>query len=141
MQEWEKIMEERFGHDNLIALATAEDNRPYVRTVDAYYEGGSFYIITYARSNKIMQLEKNPCAAISGEWFTAHGTYDNMGFIGKAENLAMAEKLKEIFAAWIGNGDVDLSDENTIILRIKLTDGVLFYHGTRYDIDFSKEYA
>lgn len=141
MQEWEKIMEERFGHDNLIALATAEDNRPYVRTVDAYYEGGSFYIITYAQSNKIGQLEKNPCAAISGEWFTAHGTYDNMGFISKAENLAMAEKLKEIFAAWIGNGDVDLSDENTIILRIKLTDGVLFYHGTRYDIDFSKEYV
>ena len=141
MQEWEKIMEERFGHDVLIALATTENDRPYVRTVDAYYEKGSFYIITHAKSNKISQLEKNPCAAISGEWFTAHGTYKNMGYIGKEENLLMANKLKEIFSEWIDNGDVDLSDENTVIIRIKLTEGVLFYHGTRFDIDFSEEYV
>jgi hypothetical protein len=29
------------------------------------------------------------------------------------------------------------SDLNTCILRIKLTDGLLFNHGTRYDIDFT----
>lgn len=35
------------------------------------------------------------------------------------------------------NGHINESDHNTIILRIRLTDAVLFSHGTRYDIDFN----
>ncbi|MGN0638658.1 MAG: pyridoxamine 5'-phosphate oxidase family protein [Huintestinicola sp.] len=141
MQEWEKIMDERFGYDNIIALATSENDRPYVRSVNAYYESGSFYMITYALSDKMKQLEKNPVAAISGEWFTAHGTPENMGFIGKEENRPTAEKLRAVFGEWIDNGHVDFSDENTIILRIKLTDGILFSEGKRFDIDFTKVYG
>ena len=48
--EAEKIMFERFGKDTVIALATVENGIPYVRSVNAYYENGSFYIITYALS-------------------------------------------------------------------------------------------
>lgn len=44
--EAEKIMIERFGKDTVIALATVEDGVPYVRSVNAYYENGVFYIIT-----------------------------------------------------------------------------------------------
>lgn len=51
-------MMERFGKDTVIALATVEHEVPYVRNVNAYYEDGSFYIITYALSNKIKQIEK-----------------------------------------------------------------------------------
>lgn len=141
MQEWKKIMDERFGCDNIIALATSENDRPYVRSVNAYYENGSFYIITYALSDKMKQLEKNPTAAISGEWFTAHGTPENMGFIGKEENRPTADKLRAVFAEWIDNGHVDFSAETTIILRIKLTDGILFSNGKRFDIDFTKVYG
>lgn len=68
--EAEKIMIERFGKDTVIALATVEQEVPYVRKVNAYYEDGSFYIITYALTNKIKQIEKNPNVAIAGEWFT-----------------------------------------------------------------------
>ena len=50
--EAEKIMIERFGKDTVIALATVEHEMPYVRKVNAYYEDGSFYIITYALSIK-----------------------------------------------------------------------------------------
>lgn len=52
--EAEKIMAERFGKDTVIALATIENGVPYVRSVNAYYENGAFYIITYALSNKIL---------------------------------------------------------------------------------------
>ncbi len=45
----------------------------------------------------------------------------------------MAEKLKDVFASWIGNGHTNLQDENTILLRIELTDGLLLSHGTRYE--------
>lgn len=34
--ETEKIMSERFGKDNVIALATTENNIPYVRNVNAF---------------------------------------------------------------------------------------------------------
>ena len=47
-REAKKIMMERFGKDTVIALATIEKEVPYVRYVNAYYENGAFYIITYA---------------------------------------------------------------------------------------------
>ena len=59
-QEAKKIMNERFGHDTLLSLATTDQNIPYVRTVNAYYEDGCFYIITYAASNKMKQIGNNP---------------------------------------------------------------------------------
>ena len=132
-EQAEKIMTERFGEDNVIALATAENNVPYVRSVNAYYENGAFYIITYALSNKMKQISDNPTVAITGEWFTAHGKAVSLGFIGKPENTSIAGKLKAVFASWIDNGHTDLNDENTIILCVKLTDAVLFSHGTRYE--------
>ncbi len=131
-QEAKKIMTERFGKDTIIALATTENGIPYVRNVSAYYEDGAFYIITYARSNKIRQIEANPTAAIAGDWFTAHGTGVNLGSFRKEENQEIAEKLKGVFAEWINNGHTNLDDENTIILRVELTDGLLLSHGTRY---------
>lgn len=135
-QEAEAILNERFGKDTVIALATAENGMPDVRYVNAYYESGAFYVITYGLSNKMKQLEKNPAAAVAGEWFTAHGTGENLGYFGKQENMAIAAKLREAFAAWITNGHNDFSDKNTCILRIKLSDGLLLSHGHRYEIDF-----
>ncbi len=48
--EAEKIMVERFGKDTVIALATVEDGVPYVRSVNAYYENGAFYLLHIALS-------------------------------------------------------------------------------------------
>lgn len=136
-EETKKLMDERFGHDNVIALATQDGDMPSVRYVDGYYEDGAFYVITYALSNKMQQVAKNPNIAIAGEWFTAHGRGVNLGYFGKEENKAIAGKLREAFAAWIDNGHNNFDDVNTCILCIRLTDGVLFSHGTRYDIAFS----
>ena len=136
MKKAMQILTERFGRDSLIALATAQNGVPYVRTVNAYYEDGAFYVITYALSGKMKQLDQNPTAAIAGDWFTAHGQGENLGWFGKPENRELARKLRAAFAAWIDNGHNNFDDENTVILRIRLTDGVLFSQGTRYDIDF-----
>lgn len=129
----EKIMIERFGKDTVIALATVENGMPYVRYVNAYYENGAFYIITYALSNKMKHVEKNPAVAIAGEWFKAHGEGVDLGYFGKQDNHMIAEKLKKVFANWIDNGHNDFDDENTIILCVELTDGILLSHGTRYE--------
>lgn len=132
----QKIMEDRFGCDTVIAVATVEDGRPYVRNVNSYYENGSFYIITYALSNKMRQIAGNPEVAVCGEWFAGHGIAENMGHILKKENEDIADKLRVVFDEWYGNGHVDESDPDTCILRIGLTDGNLADHGTRYEIDF-----
>lgn len=137
--ETKRIMIERFEKDNIIALATSENGIPYVRNVDAFYEDGAFYIITYALSDKMKQIEKNPTVAIAGDWFTAHGKGINLGYFGKSENKDIAAKLRKAFRTWIDNGHNNFDDENTCILCIQLTDGVLFSHGTRYDIDFTSD--
>lgn len=131
--EAKEIMMERFGKDTIISLATANDNIPYVRNVNAYYENGAFYIISHALSDKMKQIEKNPTIAIAGEWFTGHGKGINLGYFGKEENGIIAEKLKNVFAEWIDNGHNNFDDENTIILCVELTDGLLLSHGTRYE--------
>ena len=58
-QDAEKIMIDRFGRDTIIALSTVKDDMPYVRYVNAYYENGTFYIITHALSNKMKHIENN----------------------------------------------------------------------------------
>ena len=137
-EESATIMNERFGKDNVIALATVDGDMAAVRYVNAYYENDAFYVITYALSNKMKQITKNPKVSIAGDWFTAHGKGVNLGYFGKEENTDIAEKLRIAFAEWIDNGHNNFADENTIILCIRLTDGVLFSHGTRYDIDFTE---
>lgn len=131
------IMQERFGHDNLIALATVEGDMPSVRTVNAYYEEGAFYVVTHALSNKMRQMQNRPRVGLCGDWLTAHGIGESLGPILLSENAALAERLRAAFAEWYRNGHIDESDPNTIILRIRLSDAVLFHHGTRYDIDFT----
>ncbi len=132
------IMDERFGHDSLISVATVDGTTPYVRTVNSYYEDGAFYTVTSARSNKMKQIEKNPTVAICGDWFTAHGVGENIGHICDDRNTEIADKLRKAFASWYDNGHTDESNPNTCILRIQLTEGVLFSHGTKYEIDFTE---
>ena len=136
-QEICQIMDERFGCDSLIALATVDGSTPYVRAVNSYYENGFFYIITYAKSNKMQHISKNPAVSLCGDWFTASGTGENMGHVLLPEHAEIMSKLRTIFAEWYGNGHVNEADENTVLLRIRLTKGVLFHHGTRYDVDFT----
>lgn len=134
--EAQKIMNERFNHDTLIALATIENGIPYVRTVDGYYEDGSFYIITYLLSNKMNQIAKNPNVAVSGEWFSGHGIGMNIGHILEKKNEEIANKLRKAFAPWYNNGHINEEDPDTCILRIALSDGVLMAQGTCYNIKF-----
>jgi len=131
------IMQERFGKDSLIALATVDGNIPAVRTVNAVYIEGAFYVVTYALSGKMKQIARNPVVAISGDWFTAHGVGENLGHVLLEENKEIMEKLREAFASWYQNGHTNEADPNTCLLKIRLTDGVLFSHGTRYDIEFA----
>ena len=51
---------------------------------------------------------------------------ESMGWFRRPENAPIAAALR-------------FDDPNCIILKISLTKGTLFSHGTRYDIDFTAE--
>lgn len=126
-------LNERFGHDSLIALATVSEGIPSVRTVNAYYENGAFYVITHAMSGKMKDIVQEPTVGLCGEWFTGHAKAEPLGHILLPENTDMADKLRTVFAEWYDNGHTDEADPNTIILRLRLTDGILFWHGTKLE--------
>ncbi len=132
-----KILDERFGCDTLLSLATLDGSRPSVRIVNSYYEDGAFYVVTYTLSNKMKQITANPAVAVCGEWFTAHGTGENLGWVRDDKNAEMMSKLRTAFAEWYDNGHTNEEDPNTCLLRIRLTDGVLFSNGTKYELDFA----
>ena len=95
--EAEQIMIDRFGKDTIIALATTEQETPYVRYVNAYYENGAFYIITYALSNKMQHIKNNSVVAIAGDWFTAHGKGVSLGWIKKRRESYDYREIKRCF--------------------------------------------
>lgn len=133
MEKHLEILRERFSKDSLMALATVDENGvPWVRTINAVFDQDSFYAITYALSNKVKQIENNAVVAISGDWFSGHAVGKNLGHIRSAQNKEIADKLRRAFAAWYENGHTNEEDPNTIILKMKLTDGILFSHGTKH---------
>ena len=134
-----KILAGRFSGDHLISVATVEGTRPYVRTVNAYYEEGAFYIVTYTLSNKMKQIENMPEVAVCGEWFTAHGIGEKLGYVRNECNDEIMARIRNALSEWYGNGQVDENDGHTSLLRIRLTDGVLFHEGTRYVLEFKNQ--
>lgn len=132
----QEIMDQRFGCDRLISIATSVDNKPYIRAVNAYYEDGSFYFVTHAKSSKMAQIAVNPLVAVCGEWFTGHGTAENLGHVLTDSNAEIMDKLHCVFAEWYDNRHVDEKEPNVIILRIRMLEGVLHKDGKRYDIEF-----
>lgn len=147
-EEGLKIIEERCGNgkDNIISLATIamEPNadgksRPYVRDVDAYYEDGVFYIVTWAKSTKMQQVAKNPEVAftVCFEWLSGNGIGENLGWVLDPKNAELRTKLRIAFAKWYDYANNE-KDENCCILAIRITRcTVLKDHGAvRYNMDF-----
>jgi len=134
-EEGFKLLAEKFGNgkDNVITLATIAREpslsgtpRPVVRGVNAYYEDGVFYITTYGKSNKILQIEQNPEVSIasSSEMFTASGKGENLGWVLNPKNSELRTKLRAAFAQWYDSANNE-KDENCCILAIRLTKGIL----------------
>ena len=131
-QHIHQILSERFNHHHLIFMATSLNNVPSIRALTPYYENGSFYVITDAKSKKMDEISKNPMVAIAGPWFNASAIANNLGYILKQENQHLYTQLKTYCQSWFELGKVDVYDENTIILQLKITDGYVIENNIRY---------
>ncbi|MBQ3150282.1 MAG: pyridoxamine 5'-phosphate oxidase family protein [Clostridia bacterium] len=133
-KEFDNILRERFSTDSLISIATVDNcGVPWVRTIDAIYIDGSFYTITHNSTNKMKHISINPVVAICGEWFSGHGKAESLGYIRNEENRVLADRLRKAFDKWYSNGHTNENDTNTIILKIIVTDGILYKDGTRFE--------
>ncbi|MGI6123899.1 MAG: pyridoxamine 5'-phosphate oxidase family protein [Acetivibrionales bacterium] len=142
-EEGLKIIDERCGggKDNVIALSTVaiEPNsygkpRPYVREVDAYYENGVFYITTWAKSLKMMQIANNNevAFAVQNGWINGNGIGENLGWVKDPKNAELRLKLREAFAPWYDFANNEDS-EDCIILAIRITRAIVVVnHGEDY---------
>lgn len=134
-EEGLKLIDEKFGNgkDNNISLATialepSADGKPCpnVRVVDAYYENGTFYVVTYGKSNKMLQIAQNSevSVAASSEMFTACGVGENLGWVLDSKNAEIRNKLRKAFSDWYDMANNE-KDENCVFLAIHLTKGIL----------------
>ena len=134
------------GKDNIIALATigTEESAgktlwPYVRDVDAYYEKGVFYITTWSKSNKMLQIAQNREIAFTVhlEGISGHGIGENLGWILDPQNDELRTKLRNAFSDWYDDANNE-QDKNCVILAIHITRCAIFRdHGAvRYNLDF-----
>ena len=87
MEQALAIMNERFGKESELSLATLDGEQPAVRIVNSVYQDGSFYVITDQRSRKMKQIAAHPQVAVCGFWFNASGIGENLGAL-KLKRLA-----------------------------------------------------
>ena len=133
-KEFDNILKERFSADSLISIATVDSSgTPWVRTVDTIYIDGAFYTITHNLTNKMKHISSDPVVAICGEWFSGHGKAESLGYICNEENKDLADKLREAFKSWYSNGHTNENDVNTIILKVIVTDGVIYKNGKKFE--------
>ena len=156
MSHYEKgmeILEEKFGNnkDNVLGLATIAlesawngKPRPVVRDVDAHYEDGAFYVVTYAKSSKMQQIAQNNeiAIAVNFEWFTANGIGENLGWVLDPKNADLRTKMRKTFEKWYDMANNEY-DENCCILAIRLTSGIINinHHETLIYMDFLNKTA
>ena len=142
-----QIIEEKVGggKDNVMSLATIAREpgeggrpRPVSRDIDAYYEDGVFYCVTWGKSSKMLQVAQNPEVSFSVNfgWFSGNGIAENLGWVKDPKNDAIRLKMYEIFK-WFHDANNE-NDENCVILAIRITRATINHnHGeTFYHMDF-----
>lgn len=146
-EEGLKLVEECCGNnkDNVIAVSTIsidtnEDGLPYsfIRDVDAYYEDGVFYITTWAKSNKMKQIDQNKHVgfSVNYEGITGHGIGENLGWVLDPSNSEIRLKLRNAFSDWYDDANNE-KDKNCVIMAVRITKCNIFRdHGAvRYNLD------
>lgn len=132
------ILDELFGKDFIFSLATVNEDKPSIRVIDTYYEEGALWGVTYALSNKVMAIEKNPNVALCNMFYSFNGKAFNMGHPLKEENKAIREKLIKVFEPWYFAHNNE-ADAHMCYIKIELEAGFFHKDGRGYKINFLEQ--
>jgi len=86
------------------------------------------------------EIAKNPNVALNYNLFVAHGLGKNVGNPLAERNRDLREELKQVFVVFYDK-HVCEEDPNTCILKVDLTDALVFAHDYKYLIDFERKTA
>jgi general stress protein 26 len=141
MSEYEQslqVLEELLGRDYQFALATSRENVSSVRFIDTYYSDGAFYIVTYGKSTKVMDIEQNEKVSMCNKLYRFSGEAHNIGHPLKEENHGIREKLIKAFEPWyfLHNNE---DDENMCYIKFTPDQGFFYKDGTGYQVDFKNK--
>ncbi|WP_160689199.1 pyridoxamine 5'-phosphate oxidase family protein [Clostridium sp. C2-6-12] len=143
MNTYEKslnVLKELFARDYQFALATSKDNVPSVRFIDTFYDDGAFYIVSYAKSQKVQEIEENSEISLCNKLYRFSGKAYNIGHPLLEENQGIREKLIKVFEPWYFAHNNE-SDENMCFVKIELKQGFFYKDGTGYKVDFENKTA
>ncbi|MGH4137088.1 hypothetical protein [Clostridium sp.] len=135
-----ELMREQLGHDAIISLATGTENGVNVRNVDGYYKDGYVYVMTHICSQKIKEIERKSNVAICKDLMCAQGIGENLGNPKSVSNGELREELKKVFFAFYDR-HVNENDPGTCVLKIALTNAVVFSKDTKYIINYKNSTA
>ena len=141
MNTYEKslvVMDALFGKDYQFALATSNNNIPSVRFIDTYYENSCFYIVTYRKSQKVKEIEKNPKVSLCNQLYGFSGNAYLIGHPLDTPNCEIREKLIKVFEPWYFKHNNE-NDENMCYVKIELDKGFLYKDGLGYKVDFTNQ--
>lgn len=130
-----KVLEDLFSKDFTFVLATAENNAPSQRVVDTYYDNGEFWIVTYAKTKKVNEIEQNPNVSLCNTFHIFNGKAYNAGHPLKEENKDIREILIKEFEPWYFAHNNE-NDENMCYVRVSLETGFFHKDGIGYKVDF-----
>lgn len=139
-EEGLSVLKELFAKDYQFALATSGNNIPSVRFVDTYYDSGAFYIVSYAKSQKVKEIESNSQIALCNKAYRFRGNAYNIGHPLSENNRAVREKLIKVFEPWYFAHNNE-NDENMCYVKIELTWGFFYKDRTGFEVDFKNRKA
>jgi len=138
MTTYEKSLEvllDLFGKDTQFALATANNNIPTVRFIDALYYDGAFYVTTYGKSKKVIDILENSHVAWTKHLYSFSGNAYNIGHPLDEKNRELRDILVKAFAPWYFEAN---NEESPYLCIVKMVPekGFIFKDGSGYKIDF-----
>lgn len=135
-----KVLGELFKRDYQFALSTCQNNIPSVRFVDTYYDDNAFWIVTYAKSRKVVEINENKNVALCNKCYSFDGKAYNVGHPLKEENKDIRSKLIKAFEPWYFKHN-DEDDPNMCYVKIEIEHGFFYKDGMGYKVDFINKKA
>lgn len=134
------VLEDLFRRDYTFVLATVQENVPSQRVVDTYFDNGEFWIVTYAKSNKVKAIEQNPNVSLCNTFHVIKGKAYNAGHPLRDENRGIRDELIKIFEPWYFAHNNE-NDEYMCYVRVNPESAFFHKDGRGYKVDFSKKTA
>ena len=135
-----EVLKSLFAKDCQFALATVSDQTPSIRIVDTFYDEVGFYIVTHAKSRKVVELMHSPNVALCHDLYRFSGTAKNIGHPLNEDNLKIRETLTKVFAPWYFAHN-DENDENMCFVKVELKEGFYYKDGKGFKVDFINQVA